>query len=127
EYHVRVASILLSEGERATAVRHLERAVELDPSHTGALFQLGHANDLAGNDEEAITYYERCLNHPPVHVGTLMNLGVLYEDNDQFDKAVNCFRQVLTANPIDEQARLLLKDAQASLTMYYNPDEEHAF
>jgi hypothetical protein len=28
--------------------------VELDPGHTGALFQLGHANDLAGNDDEAI-------------------------------------------------------------------------
>ena len=31
------------------------RAVELDPGHTSALFQLAHANDLAGNDDEAIT------------------------------------------------------------------------
>src|SRR5207247_6236196 len=115
-----LASCHLAEGDRLTALNHLERAVELDPSHTGALFQLGHANDLAGNDDEAITYYERCLNHPPVHVGALMNLGILYEDNEKFDKAVGCFRQVLSANPIDEQARLFLKDAQASLTMYYN-------
>ena len=43
-----------------------ERAVELDPAHTGALFQLGYANDLAGNDDEAIGYYEQCLKHPPV-------------------------------------------------------------
>ncbi len=127
EYHFQLASCYLAEGERLPALRHLERAVELDPGHTGALFQLGHANDLAGNDDEAITYYERCLNHPPVHVGALMNLGILYEDNEKFDKAVNCFRQVLSANPTDEQARLFLKDAQASLTMYYNPEEEHAF
>ncbi len=127
EYHFQLASCYLAVGERLTALRHLERAVELDPGHTGAMFQLGHANDLAGNDDEAITYYERCLNHPPVHVGTLMNLGILYEDNEKFDKAANCFRQVLSANPIDEQARLFLKDAQASLTMYYNPEEEHAF
>ena len=33
---------------------------------------------------------------------------------------------MLAADPNDEQARLFLKDAQASLTMYYNPDEEHA-
>jgi DNA-directed RNA polymerase subunit alpha len=127
EYHFQLASVLLAEGERDNAIHHLERAVELDPGHTGALFQLGHANDLAGNDDEAITYYERCLNHPPVHVGALMNLGVLYEDNDKYDKAEECYRKVLAANPTDEQARLFLKDAHASVTMYYNPDEEHAF
>jgi DNA-directed RNA polymerase subunit alpha len=127
EYHFQLASCNLSEGDRPTAVRHLERAVELDPGHTGALFQLGHANDLAGNDDEAISYYERCLNHPPVHTGVLMNLGVLYEDSEKFDKAVDCYRRVLGANPVDEQARLFLKDAQASVTMYYSPEEEHAF
>jgi DNA-directed RNA polymerase subunit alpha len=127
EYHFQLASVFLAEGERGTAIKHLERAVELDPSHTGALFQLGHANDLAGNDDEAINYYERCLTHPPVHVGALMNLGVLYEDNDKYDKAEDCYRKVLAANPTNEQARLFLKDAHASVTMYYNPEEEHAF
>src|SRR5262249_1628092 len=81
----------------------------------------GHANDLAGNDDDAITYYERCLNHPPVHVGVLMNLGVLYEDGDKYDKAVECYRQVLSANPNHEHARLFLRDSQSSLTMHYDP------
>ncbi len=126
EFHYQVASCHLTDGERGAAIRHLERAVDLDPSHTGAMFQLGHANDLAGNDEEAMQYYERCLNHPPVNVGTLINLGVLYEDSEKFDKAVECYRRVLHVNPADEQARLFFKDAQASLTMYYSPEEEHA-
>jgi DNA-directed RNA polymerase subunit alpha len=127
EYHFQLASCHLAEGDRPSAIRHLERAVELDPGHTGALFQLAHANDLVGNDEEAVTYYERCLNHPPVHVGILMNLGILYEDGEKYDKAVDCYRRVLYANPADDQARLFLRDAQASQTMYYNPEEEHAF
>lgn len=127
EYHFQVASCELGEGTRSGAIRHLERAVELDPGHTGALFQLGHANDLAGNDEDAIAYYERCLNHPPVHTGLLINLGVLYEDAEKYDKAVECYRRVLYANPGDEQARLFLKDAQASQTMYYSPDEDVTF
>jgi DNA-directed RNA polymerase subunit alpha len=126
EYHFQLASCFLTEGERTNALHHLERAVELDPGHAGALFQLGHANDLAGNDDEAISCYERCLNHPPMHVGALMNLGVLYEDNEKFNKAVDCYSRILSANPNDEQARLFLKDAQASITMYYNPEEEHA-
>ena len=127
EYHFQLASCYLSEGERTPALRHFERAVELDPGHTGALFQLGHANDLNGNDDEAISYYERCLNHPPVHVGVLVNLGILYEDSEKYSKAVDCYRRVLYANPADEQARLFLRDAQASTTMYYSPEEEHAF
>jgi DNA-directed RNA polymerase subunit alpha len=127
EYHFQLASCFLSEGEKSPAIRHFERAAELDPGHTGALFQLGHANDLNGNDDEAMSYYERCLSHPPVHVGVLMNLGILYEDSEKYDKAVECYRRVLYANPMDEEARLFLRDAQASLTMYYSPEDEHAF
>jgi DNA-directed RNA polymerase subunit alpha len=147
EYHFQSASCLLAEGQRGEALKHLERAVALDPGHTGALFELGHANDLAGNDDEAITYYERCLNYPPLHVGVLMNLGVLYEDNDKYDKAVDCYRKVLGNIPsevrasrpqadeaqdihiyrdADERARLFLRDAQASQTMYYSPEDEAA-
>jgi DNA-directed RNA polymerase subunit alpha len=126
EYHFQLACCYLSEGESGQAVRHLERAVELDPNHTGALFQLGHANDRVGNDDDAIRYYERCVTHPPVHVGALMNLGILYEDNEKYDKAEECFRKILNANPTDDQARLFMKDAHASLTMYYNPEDEHS-
>jgi DNA-directed RNA polymerase subunit alpha len=124
EYHFQLASCFLAEGERAQGVRHLERAVELDPTHTGALFQLGHANDLAGNDDDAIQFYERAIQHPPVQLGALMNLGVLYEDNDRYDRAAACYRHILHADPLHEQARLFLRDAQASTTMYYSPDDE---
>jgi DNA-directed RNA polymerase subunit alpha len=126
EYHFQLASCFLQQGERPQAIKHLEKAVEFDPGHTGALFQLGHANDLAGNDDEAIGYYERCLKHPPVHVGALNNLGVLYEDSAKYDKAADCYRRMLTANPTDERARLFLKDAVASQTQEYSPEEEHA-
>ena len=124
EYHFQVASCFILEGQRDKAIQHFEKAVELDPSHTGALFQLGHSNDLAGNDDEAISLYERCLNHPPIHMGLLMNLGILYEDSDKYDKAVDCYRRILHADPMHEQARLFLKDAEASLTQFYNPEAE---
>jgi DNA-directed RNA polymerase subunit alpha len=137
EYHFQAAGCFLHEGMRDKAIHHFEKAVELDPSHTGALFQLGHSNDLAGNDDEAIGFYERCMNHPPVHVGLLMNLGILYEDGDKYDKAVDCYRRVVNAEgqadygdpliaDVREQAKLFLKDAEASLTQYYNPDADAA-
>jgi DNA-directed RNA polymerase subunit alpha len=124
EYLFQLGSCALAEGERGQAVEYFEKAVKLDPNHTGALFQLGHANDLAGNDEDAINYYERCLQHPPVHVGTLKNLGILYEDHNQYDKALECFRRILNAMPTDEEAKLFLKDAEAAKTQYYSPEDE---
>ena len=124
EFHFQKAGIFLDEGEKASAVKHLERAVELDPTHTGALFHLAQANDQAGNDHEAIGFYEKCLKHPPIHVGVLKNLGILYEDNNKFDKAVDCYKTALYSDPLDDQARLYLKDAQAAQTMYYSPDED---
>ena len=126
EYHFQAASCYLHDGMRDKAVEHFEKAIELDPSHTGALFQLGHCNDLVGNDDDAIGYYERCMSHPPLHVGLLINLGILYADNDRYDKAAEYYRRVLNADPNHDQARLFLKDAEASLTMYYNPEAEAA-
>src|ERR1051326_1288331 len=126
EFHYQVACGLQAEGDQAAAIEAFERAEDLDPSHAGVLFQLAHANDLAGNDLEAMSLYERCLKHPPIHVGALMNLGVLYEDDAKFDKAVECYSRVLGADPTNEHARLFLKDAQASLSMYYSPEDERA-
>jgi DNA-directed RNA polymerase subunit alpha len=124
EFHYQLAGVAQSEGDRAKCIKSLEQAVALEPGHTGALFQLGYMNDLAGNDDEAIGYYERCLKYPPVSKGVLNNLGVLYEDNEKYDKAADCYARLVKADPNDDRARLFLKDAQASMTQYYNPDEE---
>ena len=124
EYHFQEGGIGEAEGDVSRAAKGYERAVELDPSHTGALFRLGFLNDLAGNDDDAIGYYEKCLRHPPVAKGVLYNLGVLYEDHDQYDKAADCYRRLQKADPLDERARLFGKDADASLSMYYSPEDE---
>ncbi len=124
EYHFQEGGLAEAEGDKARAAKGYERAVELDPAHTGALFRLAFLNDLEGNDYDAVAYYEKCLRHPPVGKGVLYNLGVLYEDAGQFDKAADCYRRLHKADPLDERARLFYKDAEQSLTMHYNPDDE---
>ena len=127
EYHFQIASCCLGEGDRTKAIQHFEKSWSSSIRATpAAFFQLGHSNDLAGNDDDAIGYYERCMSHPPIHMGLLMNLGILYEDSDKYDKAVDCYRRILTCDPNHEQARLFLKDAEASLTQYYNPEADAA-
>ncbi len=124
EYHFQEGGIAEAEGDMIRSTKSYERSVELDPSHTGSLFRLGFLNDLSGNDEEAIGYYEKCLKHPPVYKGTLYNLGVLYEDHAQYDKAADAYRRLAKVDPFDERARLFSKDAEASLSQFYSPEEE---
>jgi len=124
EYYYQEGGLAEAEGDQVRAAKFYARAVELEPRHSGALFRLGFLNDLQGNDEEAIGYYEKCLKYPPVGKGVLYNLGVLYEDNDQYDKATDCFRRLHKADPRDERAKLFVKDAEASLTMHYSPEDE---
>jgi DNA-directed RNA polymerase subunit alpha len=124
EYYYQEGAVAEAEGDVPRAAKYYERAIELEPRHAGALFRLGFLNDLQGNDQEAIGFYERCLKYPPVGKGVLYNLGVLYEDNDQYDKATDCFRRLAKADPRDERAKLFVKDSEASLSMYYSPEDE---
>jgi DNA-directed RNA polymerase subunit alpha len=124
EYYYQEGSLAESEGDKARAAKFYERAIELDPTHASSLFRLAFMNDLEGNDNEAIGFYERCLKYPPIGRGVLYNLGVLYEDNNQYDKATECYRRLHKSDPLDERARLYVKDAEASITMEYDPGEE---
>jgi DNA-directed RNA polymerase subunit alpha len=124
EYYFQEGAVAEVEGDPIRAAKSYARAIDLEPRHTGALFRLGFLNDLQGNDQDAIGFYERCLKYPPIGKGVLYNLGVLYEDNDQYDKATECYRRLAKADPRDERAKLFVKDAEASLTMHYSPEDE---
>lgn len=124
EYSFQKGCILADRGDTFGAVEYFERAVDMDPHHTGAMFRLAGLNDLLGNDDEAIRLYEQSLSSPPLFLGALLNLGILYEDKENYSAAAYCFRRVLDVYPNHERARLFLKDIEAAGDMYY--DEEAA-
>ncbi|MEX2174638.1 MAG: DNA-directed RNA polymerase subunit alpha C-terminal domain-containing protein [Pirellulaceae bacterium] len=109
-------------GSPTEVIALLERAVEADGRHPGALFALAVENDRRGNDEAALSLYQRASGTFPANVGTLINLGLLYEDRQQFDRAQLCYQRVLDAFPDHPRARLYSKDASASGNILF--DEE---
>ncbi len=122
--------VLLPDGLRARrqggtpngAVEYFERAIDMSPQHSRALFWLANENALRGNDEEAIKLYERSLSKAPMHLSALMNLGLLYEDAENYGAAAFCFRRVVEVDPTHQRARLYLKDIDAAADMYYDED-----
>jgi DNA-directed RNA polymerase subunit alpha len=112
-------------GDYEGALESFEKALQLDETHTKSAFRLGHSLALRGHEEEALSYYQKCLKAGPATVGVLMNLGLLYEDARQYEKAVKCYERILKADATNERARLYLKDALASLDMYYDEEEQN--
>lgn len=122
EYSYQMGCIMFDRGDTFGAIEYFERAVDMDPHHSRALFSLAFQNALHGNDDDAIQLYERCLSKPPYYTGALLNLGLLYEDRENYSAAEYCFNRVLKHDPSNERARLYLKDIEATGDMYY--DEE---
>lgn len=101
-----------------------EKALEAEPGHPESLFRLAYILDLRGEDGRALELYEQLRKLRPMHVNTMMNLGVLYEDRGDYERAAQCYQSVLDYFPNHARAQLYLKDAKASMTMFY--DEEAA-
>ena len=124
EYSYQMGCILADRGDTFGAIEYFERAVDMDPHHTGALFRLAAVTDLLGDEPAAVKLYEQALSKPPFHLGALLNLGLLYEDNEDYSAAAFCFRRILSVDPNHERARLYLKDIEAAGDMYYDEDAD---
>jgi DNA-directed RNA polymerase subunit alpha len=106
------------------AVTSYREALEVDPEHSATLFRLAYVLDLHGDDEEAIALYRRCLQDSPAHVNALMNLAVILEDRGDYREAYDLVERVVDEHPNHVRARLVLKDIESSLTMYYDEERE---
>lgn len=124
EYSYQKGCVFSDRGDSFGAIEYFERAVDMQPHHSRALFRLAAENALRGNDDDAIRLYEQALSKPPYYMGALLNLGLLYEDSENYAAAAYCFRQILSVDPNHERAQLYLKDIEATSNMYY--DEEQA-
>ncbi|MBN1852948.1 MAG: tetratricopeptide repeat protein [Pirellulales bacterium] len=122
----RSATVAALGGNPREVVALLERAVEADPDHAGALFGLALEHDRRGNDITALRMYEKAASQFPAHVGTLLNLGILYEDMENYDRARACYQRLLASMPNEPRARLFFKDADASRNMYYDEEARRA-
>ncbi len=101
-----------------------ERLLAVEADHSETLFRLAYVCDLIGDDERALALYEKCTVESPAHVNALMNMAVLYEDNECYTEALECVSCVLDQHPNHTRARLFKRDMEASLTMYYDEDQE---
>jgi DNA-directed RNA polymerase subunit alpha len=114
------------EGIHEKAIEFYERALNENPDHETACFNLAVLYDRRADDAKAIELYERVCTSPPVHLNALINLAVLYEDNNHYDEAHRCLDAVLKTNPNHERARMYMKDVESARSMYYDDDDRRS-
>ncbi len=94
-----------NEGDNEKALRHLERAAELEPEN--ASFQKDLADVYMAMEnrlEEALGIYVRILEKSPKDVDILKAIGQICLALEKYDEAENFFRMILTTDPWNRDA-----------------------
>ena len=86
-------------GDIQTAEHLFRQAVDLEPTMSAALTNLGNLVYRQGELEEARRMYERALDHDPLQAEARYNLANLYEDLCETELAIGELRRVCAASP----------------------------
>lgn len=124
DYHYYYGKLFEALGDYEQAIAGYEKAISIDDRHVESMFALAYMLDLHGNDTAAMEFYKATTQINPLHVNALLNMSVIYEDNEDYDNAINCISIVLRHHPNHPRARLFKKDVQSATTMLVDEEQE---
>ncbi len=81
------------------ALKELQRAIELDPQSTDALYYQGLVYAASNRAGEAQAVWEKVRGLNPADLDVAFQLGVLYFNGQEYDKAETLLRQVYGPEP----------------------------
>ena len=94
--HCELAGLLHNAGRSAEAVKHYQRAVEIDPAFRRAWYNLGCVSNEQGREADAIPCFRRSLELDPNHAPSHHNLGQVLFNLGDTDGAIEQYRQAIT-------------------------------
>jgi tetratricopeptide (TPR) repeat protein len=101
-YTLAMAELYL--GETREAIRHLERAIELDPQNKMAWVNLGGAFMLAGELDKALDANNRVSDMDPEFVPAYLNLGLIHLLREEWQESIEAYEKALSLNMIGPEA-----------------------
>jgi tetratricopeptide (TPR) repeat protein len=110
EGRLRLAHSLFKKGKLEQAKKYIEEILEQEPNHLEALTLYATILEKEGATKALRTTYEKILAHDKKNVTILFNLGVLEAEAGNAAKSIAYFKEILTMNPKDTEAREALFD-----------------
>lgn len=87
------------------AVIQHQRAIEIDPRHAPAHYNLARALEKKGVLDGAVASYRQAIEIRPNYVNALYNLGLILQASDRRDDAIALYRRTLEIDPDHARAR----------------------
>ena len=112
--HIETAAQLLNNGDNQHAEAEARKALQIPSTRPLALAMLGTIRLQEGKIEESIKFLTQALALNPKMIGARTTLGNAYAFSNQPDLAAKSFRQVLTLDPGNFNARFDLFKLEAA-------------
>jgi len=97
--HHNLAGVLNNMGRHEEALRHFQRAIEIEPRYLPPRIGVANCHFRAGRFREAIQQYESALAVNPNSLEALGNLGVILCELGQLDAGLRLLRKALELDP----------------------------
>ncbi|MDP4266599.1 MAG: tetratricopeptide repeat protein [Bacteroidota bacterium] len=85
-------------GDTLKAIENIKTAIEQKPDYYDANLMLAKIYSAKKN-KLAIDYYNSALNINPKSIEVLYGLGLFYQNNNQINKAIDCYMNILQISP----------------------------
>lgn len=99
EQQFREGMSLVGRNEIDAGINQLRKAVELNPFHSQAHFNLGVAYGIKGKEAEATEAFKKVIEIDPGYAPAHNNLGALYARAGKLNEAINEYKEALTLAP----------------------------
>ncbi len=96
--------LFLSEWDWTAAERSLQRALEINPDHTGALLQYGSLQEALGRLDDGLRCKQQALARDPRSPGVLVQIAISYWHQRKYDDTLVWARRALEVDPKHVQA-----------------------
>lgn len=99
EYYLEGCKLDENSETYARAEEAYKNALDLDPTLSNALTNLGNLHYRRDELDQAESYYLKAIEGDPEQPEALYNLGFLYFERDEIEAAVDLFRQAVQSDP----------------------------
>ncbi len=123
--YVALGNIYSHKGRPDKAIGYFEKAIDLNPHNTTALYNLANIYLREGNAQTAVQLYERALDINPDFVQVYINMGVSLYEVEDYEKAAQSFEKALKLGARTPAVYRNLANAYQALGEYEKAAEFH--
>lgn len=102
--HLRIAEVLIEQGEMAKARKEIEHARSIDPANWKVTWYTARLAEARGQLRDAADHYSELVAELPGELPPQQALARVYIGMQQYERALDLFKRVLKADPSNTEA-----------------------